>query len=69
VRVLIFIMITVVEMDMWRPFVTGRRKLRRLRLTVLHKVQWLLEDFNVLFIYRLLFCLTVQGLSVLLIIR
>jgi len=30
--------ITVVEMDMWRHFATGRRKLRRLRLTVLHRV-------------------------------
>jgi hypothetical protein len=27
-----------VEMDMWRHFATGRRKLRRLRLAVLHKV-------------------------------
>jgi hypothetical protein len=35
VRVLVFIVITVVEMDMWRPFAIGRRKLR---LTVLHRV-------------------------------
>jgi hypothetical protein len=26
------------EMDMWRPFPTGRRKLKRLRLAVLHRV-------------------------------
>jgi hypothetical protein len=38
VRVLVFIVITVVEMDMWRPFATGRRKLRSLRLTVLYRV-------------------------------
>jgi hypothetical protein len=30
--------ITVVEMEMWRPFAIGRRKFRRIRLTVLHKV-------------------------------
>jgi hypothetical protein len=35
VRVLIFIVITVVEMDMLMPFATGRRKLRRFRLAVL----------------------------------
>jgi hypothetical protein len=34
-RVLVF---TVVEKDMWRRSATGRRKLRRLRLTVLHRV-------------------------------
>jgi hypothetical protein len=38
VRVLFFIVIIVVEMDMWRHFATGRRKLRRLRLAVLHRV-------------------------------
>jgi hypothetical protein len=38
VRVLVFIVITMGEMDMWRPFATGRRKLRRLRLIVLHRV-------------------------------
>jgi hypothetical protein len=31
-------MITVTEMDMWKPFATGRRQLRRLRLVVLHRV-------------------------------
>jgi hypothetical protein len=31
-------MINVVEMDMWRPFATGRGKLRRLKLVVLHRV-------------------------------
>jgi hypothetical protein len=30
--------ITVVEMDMWMSFSTGRRKLRRLRLAILHRV-------------------------------
>jgi hypothetical protein len=38
VRVVVFIVITVVEMDMWMPSAIGRRKLRRLRLTVLHIV-------------------------------
>jgi hypothetical protein len=38
VRVVIFTVITVVAMDMWRHFATGRRKSRRLRLTVLHRV-------------------------------
>jgi hypothetical protein len=37
VRVLILIVIIVVGMDMWRLSI-GRRKLRRLRLTVLHRV-------------------------------
>jgi hypothetical protein len=39
-RVLVFTVITVVEMDMWRHFATIRRKLRRLRLrlAVLHRV-------------------------------
>jgi uncharacterized membrane protein (DUF106 family) len=38
VRVLVFIVITVIELDMWRPFAIGRRKLRKLRLVVLHTV-------------------------------
>jgi hypothetical protein len=38
VRVLVFTMINVVEMDMWRPSATGRGKLRRLKLVVLHRV-------------------------------
>jgi hypothetical protein len=38
VRVLVFIVIIVVGMDMWRHFAIGRRKLRRLRLAILHKV-------------------------------
>jgi hypothetical protein len=48
VGVLVFIMITMVEMDMWRPFATGRRKLRRLRLAVLHRVlvALVLEDLR-----------------------
>jgi hypothetical protein len=37
-QLLVFIVINVVKMDMWMPFATGRRKLRRLRLAVLHKV-------------------------------
>jgi hypothetical protein len=41
-------MITVVEMDMWRPFSIGRRKLRRLRLAVLQRVlvSQVLEDLR-----------------------
>jgi hypothetical protein len=36
VRVVVFIMLTVVVMDMWRRSAIGRRKLRK--LTVLHRV-------------------------------
>jgi hypothetical protein len=47
-RVLVFTMITVVEMDMWKHFATRRRKLRRLRLAILHRVPVLLvlEDMR-----------------------
>jgi hypothetical protein len=38
VKVLIFTMIIVVEMDMWSPSSIGREKLRRLMLVVLYKV-------------------------------
>jgi hypothetical protein len=38
VRVLVFTVIAVVEMDMWRHSAIGRTKLRRLRLAVLHRV-------------------------------
>jgi hypothetical protein len=38
VRVVVFTVITMVVMDMWRHSATGRRKLRRLRLAVLHRV-------------------------------
>jgi hypothetical protein len=38
VRVLVFIVLTVVEMDMWRHSATGRRKLKRLTLAILHRV-------------------------------
>jgi hypothetical protein len=38
VRVVVFTVITVVAMDMWMHSATGRRKLRRLRLAVLHRV-------------------------------
>jgi hypothetical protein len=38
VRVVVFTVITAVVMDMWRHSSIGRRKLRRLRLTVLHTV-------------------------------
>jgi hypothetical protein len=45
VRVLVFIVITVDEMYLWRPFATGRR---RLRLAILHRVMVLLvlEDLR-----------------------
>jgi hypothetical protein len=48
VRVLVFIVITVVEMDMWRPFAARRRKLKRLRLAILHRilVVLVLEDLR-----------------------
>jgi hypothetical protein len=38
VRYLVFTVITVVEMDIWRYFATGRRKLRRLRFIILYRV-------------------------------
>jgi hypothetical protein len=38
VRVVVFIVLTVVTMTMWRRSATGRRKLRKLKLAVLHKV-------------------------------
>jgi hypothetical protein len=38
VRVVVFTVITVVTMDMWRHSTIGRRKLRRLMLAVLHRV-------------------------------
>jgi hypothetical protein len=38
VRVMVFTVITMVMMDMWRHSATGRRKLRRLRLAVPHRV-------------------------------
>jgi hypothetical protein len=37
-RVLVFTMIIVVKMDMCRYSATGRRKLRRLRFVVLHRI-------------------------------
>jgi hypothetical protein len=45
VRVVVFIVLTVVTMAMWRRSATGRRKLR---LTVLHKVLMVLvlEDLR-----------------------
>jgi hypothetical protein len=50
VRVLVFTAITVVTLDMWRHFATGKRKLRRLRLTVLQRalVALVLKDLRVL---------------------
>jgi hypothetical protein len=47
-RVLVFTMITVVVMDMWWLFATGRRKLKRLRLVVLHRllVVLILDDLR-----------------------
>jgi hypothetical protein len=38
VRVLVFTVITVVAIDMWNHSAERRRKLRWLRLTVLHRV-------------------------------
>jgi hypothetical protein len=38
VRVVVFIVLTVVVMVTWRRSATGRRKIRKLRLAVLHKV-------------------------------
>jgi hypothetical protein len=36
--VVVFIVLTVVVMDMWRRSAIGRRKLKKLRLTILHRV-------------------------------
>jgi hypothetical protein len=54
VRVVVFIVTIVVTMDMWRHSALGRRKLRRLRLTVLHRVLvvLVLEDLRVLLVQR-----------------
>jgi hypothetical protein len=38
VRVVVFIVLTVVAMAMWRRSATERRKLRKLSLTILHRV-------------------------------
>jgi hypothetical protein len=48
VRVVVFNVLTVVTMDMWRRSATGRRKLRKLRLVVLHRVLvvLILEDLR-----------------------
>jgi hypothetical protein len=48
VRVVVFIVITVIAMDMWRRSATGRRKLRKLKLIVLHMVLvvLVLEDLS-----------------------
>jgi hypothetical protein len=48
VRVVVFTVITVVTIDMWRHSAIGRRKLRRLRLAVLHRVlvALVLEDLR-----------------------
>jgi hypothetical protein len=48
VRVLAFIVIIVVVMDMWRHFAKRRRMLRRLRPAVLHRilVALVLEDLR-----------------------
>jgi hypothetical protein len=49
-----FTVVTVVTMDMWRHSATERRKLRRLRLVVLHRVLvvLVLEDLRVLLVQR-----------------
>jgi hypothetical protein len=36
--VVVFIVLTVAVMDMWRRSAIGRRKLKKLRLTILHRV-------------------------------
>jgi hypothetical protein len=48
VRVVVFIVLTVVAIDMWRHSATGRRNLIKLRLTVLHMllVVLVLEDLR-----------------------
>jgi hypothetical protein len=48
VRVLVFTVITMVEMDMWGHCTTGRGKLRRLRLAVIHRalVVLVLDDLR-----------------------
>jgi hypothetical protein len=48
VRVLVFTVIIVVAIDMWRHSAIGRRKLRRLGLAILHRVLVLLvlEDLR-----------------------
>jgi hypothetical protein len=55
VRVVAFIVLTVVMMDMWRRSAIGRTKLRKLKLAVLHRVLvvLILEDLRgVLLIQR-----------------
>jgi hypothetical protein len=54
VRVVIFIVLTVVAMAMWRRSATGRRKLRKLRLAVLHKVLvvLVLQDLRGVLLYQ-----------------
>jgi hypothetical protein len=49
VRVVVFIVLTVVAMDMWRHSAIGRRKLR---LTVLHRVLVLEDLRGVLLVQR-----------------
>jgi hypothetical protein len=38
VRVVVLIVLTVVAIAIWRRSATGRKKLRKLRLTILHRV-------------------------------
>jgi hypothetical protein len=52
VRVLVFIVLIVVEMDMWRHSATGRRKFKRLTLTILHRVLVLEDLRGVLLVQR-----------------
>jgi hypothetical protein len=54
VKVVIFIVLTVVAMAMWRRSATGRRKLRKLRLAVLHKVLvvLVLQDLRGVLLYQ-----------------
>jgi hypothetical protein len=48
VRVVVLIVLTVAAMAIWRRSATGRKKLRKLRLTVLHMVlvALVLEDLR-----------------------
>jgi hypothetical protein len=58
-RVLVFTVIIVADMDMWRSFAIGRGKLRRLKLAILHRVlvTLVLEDLRgVLLVHRYMIC-------------
>jgi hypothetical protein len=54
VRVVVFTVITVAAMDMWRHSATGRRKLKRFKLTILHGVlvALVLEDLRGVLLFQ-----------------